>query len=687
MLFWATLTGAQDVPELVSLRGHSGGINSVAFSPGGKQIVSGGSRAVKIWDIGESEPQYNLLGHSRRINAVAYSPDGRRIGSAAVTIILWDAATGERLQTLESRAKGILSIAFAPRENILASANADSKVRLWNLDNGTVERFLEGHQDSVHAVAFSPDGSLLASASSDHTVKLWDVATGVLRYTLEGHEDRVRGVSFSPKKGLVLASVGSDGRIRLWATENGAPLKTFRVPSDPDPILGAMAESIYFGTVQFSPNGYTLATGEFGNLRSWDATEGQQQYVIDTRAAALAYSPDGEILATAGFDRRIKLWRAENGKQVKFFEGYRKIARSVVISPDGNLIASGAQDGRIRLWDPNNGRLLRVLEGHLDEVIVLRFSPDGTVLASGGRDETARLWDLRTGQALHVLDAHVHEVAALGFFPGSETLLTGNSKGTVKLWDVETGKYLRRLQGLQTLVAFSPLGTTVASACSHNCLSEEELADIRDLRSGEILHTLRGHTDRILAVTYSPNGTLLATAGRDKTVKVWNTGNGRKQWDLSGHTASVKSLAFSPDSKILASGSTDRTIKLWHLGTGELLGSLEKLQPESLSLAFMPSGDRLIAAAYDGGLRHWDLKESFTGELLALSFPVADVDFITYTPERFFVASEGGIRYSALHQDRRYYLSADEAPRFHDPSRVERRLRFKGPEITPETLH
>ena len=200
-----------------TLTGHTDSVNSVAFSPDGNTLASGGGRALQLWDVDTGANTHTLTGHTDSVSSVAFSPDGKTLASGGDwpdhTVRLWAVDTGANTHTLTGHTNSVFSVAFSPDGKTIASGSDDRTVRLWEVDPGANTHTLR-HTGGVSSVAFSPDGKTIAS-DGGRTVRLWEVDTGANTHTLTGHTRGVLSVAFSPD-GNTIASGSFDGTVLLW---------------------------------------------------------------------------------------------------------------------------------------------------------------------------------------------------------------------------------------------------------------------------------------------------------------------------------------------------------------------------------------------------------------------------------------------------------------------------------------
>lgn len=286
---------------------------------------------------------------------------------------------------------------------------------------------------------------------------------------------------------------------------------------------------------------------------------------------SLAFAPDGggHVLASASRDDLVKLWdlrRDPRQPLLRRLRGHGGDVYAVAYSPDGATLASAGADGTVRLWDPRTGAEKRVIRGHDGIVRVVRFSPDGKTLCTAGADKTVRLWDAATGQPLRTFGGHEGMVRGLAFSPDGKRIVSGSVDRKVRVWTVGGDGAADAVLGGHTgsveSVAWSPDGGTIVSGSED---ASVRLWDVPAAGPVALRQTLAGHAAEIDSVAFRGDGKLLATGSKDRTIKLWDPATGRLLRTLEGHEGRVESLAFSPDGRALATGGGggDFTVRLW----------------------------------------------------------------------------------------------------------------------------
>jgi len=541
-----------------TLAAPGGGAKLIAFGAGGMTLAISGpevegeasSESVAVWDIAGlldarspgGQLLYRLEGFVSPVSGLAFSPDGGTLLTVrqhewsnpndAAPLAVWDARTGQPLPVegdLSTAPDGLAHLVFSPDGRLLAGS-VYSTISIWDAETGDLRQSLE-NQSWPNAMAFSSDGRWLAAGSSDKLARVWDVSAGELRATVSGHTGWVTGVAFAPpdRSGAVLLITGTsrDG-LQLWDVESGERLAHLR------------------------PVGHT------------DAVQ------------AMAYSPDGQLLATASPDETLWFWDAETGQAVGMLDAYGMSTGewcaciwSLAFSPDGETVATGSTDARVRQWDVQTAELLYTSQAMGDLISGLGFSPDGQLLAAGDSDGNIWVWDLGIPLDAPPLLTFDNRgvIVSLAFDPtpsslGGRLLATGSGFGAIRVWDADTGTMVREMEG------------------SHNAVS----------------------------VVYSPDGSLLAAGdsgwGDESPVRLWDPSSGALQKTLVGHSTDVDAMAFSPNGQVLVSGDWDGSARLWDLATGE---QLQVLQAGSYitGVAFRPDGRRFATAGFDGLVWIW----------------------------------------------------------------------------------
>ena len=374
-----------------------------------------------------------IFSHSKGVNSVAFSPDGKTVltGSWDMTARLWETSTGRPIGLpLPYHSTDRSVMAFSPDGSTIVAASTDKTARLWNASTCLPIGPPLTHDGRVSAVAFSPDGKTVLTGSTDKTARLWNATTGKPVGQALIHQGIVQAVAFSPDGKSVLTG-SDDNKARLWEPTTGNPLGS--------PLL----HQGLVDSVAFSPDGKTVLTGSADKTaRLWDATTAQPiglPLAHDDAVTALAFSPDGRTVLTGSADRTARLWDAATGKPRGLALSHRGVVRSVAFSPDSKTAVTGSWDRTARLWDATTGLPIGLPLVHQGNVRDVEFSPDGKTVLTGSGDSTARLWDATACKPVGLALVHQSQVHAVAFSPDGKIVLTGGSDKTARFWDASSG--------------------------------------------------------------------------------------------------------------------------------------------------------------------------------------------------------------------------------------------------------
>lgn len=557
VLLWATTNGRlrYRLPTTGTV------LNAIALLPGGSALAIGDRDGqVRLVDVATGKTTRFLRVAGARAHCVACSPDGKLIAvgletSRAGAIAIWDRSSAKPVRRIEVPG-GVFCLAFSPDGKTLASGGFRAGLRLWDAATGKEIRAIADAGQAVRSVAFSRDGKILLTTSPP-LVQCWDVATGEERLLDPAGHGGLCAV-FSPG-GKWLAWAGSEGKLHLIETSTGREVHRFA--AHPRPIVA----------LAFSADGKTLATGSVDQtVRLWDVASGKDVCPLPGRRhppRCLAYHPDGKRLAAGGWGG-VTFWDVARSREVRYFplqvkDRPQRIV-AVAFSPDGTRLAAGADGGILTVWDVSTGKELHRLAGAARHLGRLVFSPDGkTIIATAPGDPSLWMWDVAGGKRPREVRRAVAPGSLPAWSPDGKVVAVGSADFpyTVRLWERRSGKELPALLGHSNRVdrlLFSADGGRLLS----DCRADRSLR-VWDLGDGQMLSRWMDNGLGQPALAFSPDGTTLASCAFPGPIRILEAATGRELCSFEGHHLPVRDVVFSPDGRTLASAGEDTTILVW----------------------------------------------------------------------------------------------------------------------------
>jgi WD40 repeat protein len=533
----------------------------------------------------------------------------------------------------------VSDVRFLHDQRTLASTSEDGTVKLWDTSTWAerlsvyVEReedaalllppFAENaspHLCDVHAVGFADGDKKLLARSEASVIRIWDIPSGRLLSILNDQGEKLESAYFSAD-GTRALLVHRSGPNELWDTVNGRKLS--------DVATGDIQQ------IEFTPDSQTfaIADSEHG-VSIWDSFTGTQwEYFAKPSSASalnsLRFSSSGDQLIATYDDGSAVSWNAQTGD---VFQPIRGGATSVAFAPDGQSLAVGNDRGQVAIHRFSDGHTLHRFEAHASRVRALAFAPSGQLLASTGNDGICNLWDVDTRQRIHSFDDSTGAALADVRFSADNQSLAATTHGMTLIWSINAREIRWRLPSSWCVFStdFSRDGQTVA------CASADDTIELWRLPQGATESTqpsgkpipLDGHANGVLCVRFSPQQDLLASAGGDNRICLWNTQNNELLRTLEGHSDWVRSVAFSNDGRHLVSVGDDQTMRLWSVDSGKQLAIVTAHSDRIWCVAKHPTENVFATAGSDGVTRLWnvDMTENSPGIVLRYEVSAASKD-------------------------------------------------------------
>ncbi len=568
--------------KVFSVAAHSSFVLGVAYSPKGDRLATCGlDQTARLWDATDGRELFTLRGHEAPVKCVAFSPDGTMLASGGDdersismgvrggddrTVRLWDVASGNDVRVLKGHKGGVLTVAFRPDGLWLATAGRDRTIMIWDVSTGREVRTLHGHSGAVTSVAWSPDGSRLVSGSTDGTVRTWDATSGAEVLRLRGHVQTVTGVAFHPDGKRVASCEGTWANmphVRLWdATIQRQDARVVTGHSGP---ITDMA---------FSPDGSLIATADEGvedapgRLFAWDVTSREQLLATTAHQKALrgaAFREDGKLISVGG-EVALKQWDITTGRPARPYAPWQNPwqPQTLDVAPDGRRVLSVRNDGggnignQIVVIDADDGRELSAFPAvRLANFEVLAADASGKWVVAAGEAWVNPIekrvpgyvwvWDAQNGRLLHHWQAADAPIRVITLRPDGPVLVTSDEEGHIRMWGLLDGELRWDLK-----VEGAPPRALAISADGRRLASTDDATIVlHHAATGAIERRLEGHTSPVNALAFGSDGTILASAGADRTARLWDLAEGRNTATFEADQA-LNGVAFDRDGRRLA---------------------------------------------------------------------------------------------------------------------------------------
>ncbi len=621
----ASVLAAEKTEIFVQL-GHQSDVNTAAFSPDGKYLVTGSSdKSAKLWDAASGSEIRTFTGHTAKINAVAVSAGGRLIvaGDEKGNIKLWDAVSGRKIQdvTVSDKDPNIRFLSFSPDGLFFSSITMDGILTVWNVAGGEPVKTV----GKLRSHAFMSSGEVYTSATGAdyHQFSLLDISSGNSAGSFRNEKSFIDGMSFS-----------RDGRYGLFMTKEYQTKRIlyelFDIRESKKITSWSMDEGKGFYKVVLSPDGRQALSVGTGGIKLWDAMTGRELRTLTNDLTTFAdFSPDGRHLISAGLYAPT-LWETSTGRVVRsFMRRPFSSVYSATFSPDGRQVLTSNVNASPLLWDIANGKVVKTFKGYSNA----RSFIGGKYILLTGEDKKLELWDATTQKSFKKL-----QVAYAAFSRDGLYFAELTSESQIKVREVATGK--------EILIYTEPAGKIISFmiaannryllAVTDNVAKRIELATgaQESFRWGEAYHWGSG---------ISPDGRIIVviTQSRDfkKTTLILYDVETRREILSYPGVVPASSFAFSPDdSKILF--SVEKKLILCDISTGAVLKTFAGHAKTIWDLGFSPGGERIISAGVDGSIRLWDIASS--QEIMSFAGHTSNVQRTLFSPDGKQVISAGG---------------------------------------------
>jgi WD40 repeat protein len=642
---WIYTESAKAPLETIVQTGHSSNIISVGFHPTGKFVFTGSpDKTIKLWDLatGKQIRTFNVdRGHS-----ACFSPDGKHIAIEHPTIngavVIAELMTGRELKVLEGHNKFIQMIIYSPCGKYLVTSSYDEKAIIWDVSTGEIIYTLSHTEHVFSDIEFSPNGRYIVTAGGDklqqdftkNTAIIWNISTGQKELVIE-NDNVVHRVDFSSDGNLILLeSYNCD--LEVYDSHTGKIVKKFNAKGEE-----------YLQDAIFSPDGkYVVTATNSKIIKFWNISSGtvDQQYVGHNHTiTSLAFSPDGNYLLSGSYDHTAILWKVNTCERVQIFKSKVLPVSTARYFDNYSKIVTTNRD-KVALWNLQTGMPEIIYNGQKanhDAII----TPDCRLLITDTYDmHKVFAWDLTQNKTVFST-SHKFNIKGFALSPDGKQLVIGSNsfddyKYRYNIWNIDanitrSGKSII-VPNSSDIISYSPTGDFIVVSDNYGTSYSY------NPKNGEMINEYKKHSKFISTNDISSDGKLLATAGGDGIIKIWNTNTGDALLTIDGHNKKIiDEIKFNPQGSLLASTGWDNKLKIWDVASGAELNSFTPHSDNISRISFNRTGSHILTSSFDGTTKIFDAnngKEAFK----ILTF--VEDDYAIITPDNYYLASKGAAK-------------------------------------------
>jgi WD40 repeat protein/tetratricopeptide (TPR) repeat protein len=608
-----------------------------------------------------------ILRSDAPVQAAAYSSDGQWLacGLSDGSVVIWRPESEEFVRRIKSGADAITRLAFQPNSTRVAALASDGVVRLWDASTGDLTASTADSATQLTALAVSPLTGEFITGDAQGQLRLWDANGRPSSVEFGKYDSGVVALAWS-NDGRIVAASYLDLKAVVWDAKTGARALAEPLQGGPD----------NYGALALSPDGKLLAIGAYQRFHLWDVSTGKYVRLTychpNNTLDSIAFSPNGQTLATTGGDGAIAIHSVTQDNILRLLKGHAGGVFSIAFSPDGLRLVSGGEDGSTVLWDAPALTDADEWTASVEPVAALACSPSESIIVTGSSVGDATVWNADDGSLTSRINkAHGSSapISQIAFFAEGKRFATMGGDGAVRVWDAASLAQLQEIRrepiASSAAMDVDPVGRFVAFQVGLNALQ------ICDLTTGNTLHELSGHSDKVHKIRVDPKGKTLISVGRVQPTGgeafLWDADTGKQiashiepraeivsaaisprgetivlglaltngiaeilvcdAADLKVRTrlvadSQVTALGFSPDGRTFVSACSDGIVRCWSASNFADEGALAKVQAPPLALSFDRTGDILAVGLADGTIQmiraaHWGDDSSASQAALA----------------------------------------------------------------------